>query len=77
MVARSRLPKPTFHFIRWAGEDDDPQECECGGQMVVYEMRREGQVPKKLLCCSRPKCNNSAEVTARIHRGEIVTNASP
>lgn len=47
-------------------------KCECGAQLDAYEMLREAERPKNVLCCRRDKCGNSACATARIFRLDLV-----
>lgn len=46
--------------------------CECGGALHPYDLEREMERPKVVLCCERKGCGNSAAATARILRAELM-----
>lgn len=48
--------------------------CECDAPLDAYELLREGEKPKVVICCRRASCDNSAETTGRIFRAEVVTD---
>lgn len=51
--------------------------CECGSELQVYELLREGERPKTILCCEKSSCLNSARATAGIHRAELEEGEGP
>jgi len=46
--------------------------CECGGPLDAYDLEREMERTKTVLCCRKAACVNSAAMSAQILRAELV-----
>ena len=67
--ARGRLKLIERDAKDGAGE---PMLCECKSPLDAYDLLREAERPKTVLCCRKPSCDNSAQETARIFRLELI-----
>lgn len=46
--------------------------CECGGALDAYDLEREMERTKTVLCCRKAACVNSAAMSARILGAELL-----
>ena len=46
--------------------------CECGGPLDAYDLEREMERTKTVLCCRKAACVNSAAMSARILGAELL-----
>lgn len=66
--ARARL---TLLHRDACNHEGKPMLCECGKPLDAWDFMKEMERPKTVLCCRNPKCNNSAQTTARILSAEL------
>lgn len=74
--------KRTMEFVRaLTGEEASGiGPCECGAPLALvhlYEYFEKGRGVKQLLCCTRKACDNSMQMTARIHGAKIEDAPKP